>query len=308
MSVTNPENVSSVREFNRFYTQKIGVLTDRWLESDYSLTEVRVLYELANRARPLASDLVRDLSLDPGYLSRILGKFTRHRWLKRQRCAEDARKSYLVLTSKGRAAFELMDGRSRDAIAALLAPLSSQQQLQLQGHLHNVQALLGERAAVKSEVSLREHRAGDMGWVIGKHGEWYAREYGWNTEFEALVGEICVKFLREFDPTGERCWIAEREEVPVGCIMLVRHSRTVAKLRLLLVDPSQRGMGVGNALITALLQFARSTGYRKVTLWTQSILSGARRLYQAHGFQLVASEPHQSFGADLVGETWELTL
>jgi N-acetylglutamate synthase-like GNAT family acetyltransferase len=171
-----------------------------------------------------------------------------------------------------------------------------------------VQSLLGAQPAPNRELTLREHGPGDMGWIVQKHGALYAQEYGWNGEFEALVAEICAKFLRELDPRGERCWIAERAGVPVGCIMLVRHSRTVAKLRLLLVDPSQRGMGVGNALVEACLAFAREAGYRKVTLWTQSILSAARKLYEAHGFRKVESHAHESFGAKLVAETWDLDL
>jgi DNA-binding MarR family transcriptional regulator/N-acetylglutamate synthase-like GNAT family acetyltransferase len=301
-------HVSAVREFNRFYTQKIGVLRGGLLDSDYTLTEVRVLYEIARRQRPLASDLVRDLALDAGYLSRILAKFARRGWLKRERSGDDARKAHLHLTAKGRATFQSLDARARDEISAMLAPLPAEKQLQLQGHLQNVQSLLGAQPAPNHALTLREHRPGDMGWIVQKHGALYAQEYGWNGEFEALVAEICAKFLREVDPKGERCWIAEREGMPVGCIMLVRHSRTIAKLRLLLVDPSQRGMGVGNALVEACLAFAREAGYRKVTLWTQSILSAARKLYEAHGFRKVASQAHESFGARLVAETWDLDL
>ncbi len=302
------QHINAVREFNRFYTQKIGVLRGGLLDTDYTLTEVRVLYELAHRQRPLASDLVRDLALDAGYLSRILAKFARRGWLKRERSGEDARKAHLHLTAKGRATFQALDVRSRDEIGALLAPLPPEQQVKLQGHLQNVQSLLGAQAARSGDLQLREHRPGDMGWIVQKHGELYAQEYGWNTDFEALVAEICAKFLRELDPAGERCWIAERNGIRVGCIMLVRHSRTIAKLRLLLVDPSQRGMGVGNKLVEECLAFARAAGYRKVTLWTQSILSAARKLYEGHGFRKVAAEPHESFGAKLVAETWELDL
>lgn len=301
-------HVSAVREFNRFYTQKIGVLRGGLLDSDYTLTEVRVLYEIAHRQRPLASDLVRDLALDGGYLSRILAKFARRGWLKRERSGDDARKAHLHLTAKGRATFQSLDVRAREEISTMLAPLPREKQLKLQGHLQNVQSLLGAQPAPSRALTLREHRPGDMGWIVQKHGALYAQEYGWNGEFEALVAEICAKFLREVDPKGERCWIAERDGMPVGCIMLVRHSRTIAKLRLLLVDPSQRGMGVGNALVEACLAFAREAGYRKVTLWTQSILSAARKLYEAQGFRKVASATHESFGARLVAETWDLDL
>ncbi|HKE96679.1 MAG TPA: helix-turn-helix domain-containing GNAT family N-acetyltransferase [Povalibacter sp.] len=305
---TTEQRIRSVREFNRFYTQRIGVLGAGHLDSEYTLTEVRVLYEIAHRERPLATDLVRDLALDAGYLSRILATFSRRGWLKRERSSNDGRKSFLHLTPKGKAAFQSLDGRARDEIGSLLAPLSSEKQVKLQGHLQNVQTLLGMAQDEKQELTLREHRAGDMGWIVHKHGALYAQEYGWNTDFEALVAEICAKFLRDYDPSGERCWIAERDGVPVGCIMLVRHSRTVAKLRLLLVDPSQRGMGVGGKLVEECLAFARAAGYRKVTLWTQSNLNAARRIYEAHGFKRVASEPHESFGAKLVAETWELSL
>jgi DNA-binding MarR family transcriptional regulator/N-acetylglutamate synthase-like GNAT family acetyltransferase len=301
-------HISAIREFNRFYTQKIGVLGAGMLDSDYTLTEVRVLYEVAHRERPLASDLVRDLGLDAGYLSRILAKFARRGWLKRERSGEDARKTHLHLTAKGRAAFQSLDTRAREEIGEMLAPLPREEQVKLQGHLQNVQSLLGAPPPRTDALHLREHRPGDIGWIVQKHGELYAQEYGWNTDFEALVAEICAKFLRELDPAVERCWIAERNGTRVGCIMLVRHSHTVAKLRLLLVDPSQRGLGVGNALVAECLAFARAAGYRKVTLWTQSILAAARKLYEGHGFRKVGSEAHESFGAKLVAETWELVL
>ena len=301
-------HIDAVREFNRFYTQKIGVLRAGLLDTDYTLTEVRVLYEVAHRERPLASDLVRDLALDAGYLSRILAKFARRGWLKRERSGDDARKAYLHLTAKGKAVFRSLDTRARDEIGALLEPLPQDKQAQLHGHLQNVQSLLGAQSPRTGELTLREHRAGDMGWIVQKHGALYTQEYGWNGEFEALVAEICAKFLRELDPAAERCWIAERDGVAVGCIMLVRHSRMVAKLRLLLVDPSQRGLGVGNKLVEECLAFARAAGYRKVTLWTQSILSAARKLYEGHGFRKIESHAHESFGAKLIAETWELDL
>ncbi len=301
-------HIDAIREFNRFYTQKIGVLRAGLLDSDCTLTEVRVLYEIAHRQRPLASDLVRDLALDAGYLSRILAKFARRGWLKRERSGDDARKAHLHLTAKGKAAFKSLDAKARDEIGALLAPLPREEQTKLHGHLQNVQSLLSAAPAPGGGLTLREHRAGDMGWIVQKHGALYTQEYGWNGEFEALVAEICAKFLREYDPAAERCWIAERDAVPVGCIMLVRHSRTVSKLRLLLVDPSQRGLGVGNALVQECLAFARAAGYRKMTLWTQSTLGAARKLYEGHGFRKVASQPHESFGAKLVAETWELDL
>jgi DNA-binding MarR family transcriptional regulator/GNAT superfamily N-acetyltransferase len=302
------DRIETLRAFNRFYTQKIGVLGDGLLDSDYSLTEVRVLYEIAHRDAALAADLVRDLDLDAGYLSRILAKFQQRGWLKRERSPDDARKSFLKLTPKGRKAFASLDGRAREEVDRLLAPLPAEQQTKLQGHLQNIQALLGDTPARATDLILREHRPGDIGWIIHKHGLLYAQEYGWNEQFEALVAEICAKFIQNFDPSGERCWIAERGGVPVGCIMLVRQSRTIAKLRLLLVESSQRGLGVGRELVAECVRFARECGYRTMTLWTQSILTAARHIYEAEGFKLVESAPHESFGAKLISETWELSL
>ncbi|WP_437753657.1 bifunctional helix-turn-helix transcriptional regulator/GNAT family N-acetyltransferase [Sorangium sp. So ce1389] len=300
--------IDTVRKFNRFYTRKIGVLGEGLLDSKYTLTEVRILHEIANREGPLASDLVRDLGLDAGYLSRILAVFQQRGWIKRERSQADARKSHLRLTAKGAKVFGSLDSRARDQIRELLGPLSSEQQQQLEEHLRGVEALLGHAQPTAAEVTLREHGPGDMGWIIQRHGALYAREYGWTQEFEALVAEICAGFLRSFDPSGERCWIAERNGVPVGCVMLVRHTRTVARLRLLLVEPSVRGSGIASKLVAECVEFARRAGYRTVTLWTQSILTAARRIYENAGFRLVKSEPHTSFGARLVGETWELSL
>jgi DNA-binding MarR family transcriptional regulator/GNAT superfamily N-acetyltransferase len=302
------ERIDALRAFNRFYTRKIGVLGSGLLDSRYPLTEVRVLYEIAHRDRPLAADLVRELELDAGYLSRILATFDRRGWLKRTPCTSDARKTYLSLTAKGRKASAELERRSRDYVAELLAPLDPDRQLSLQVHLLQVQALLepGERAV--PDLTLRQHRAGDIGWIVQRHGAIYAAEYGFDCEFEALVAEICAGFLRNYDPQRERCWIAERGGVPVGTIMLVRHSEEIAKLRLLLVEASERGRGVGRTLVSECVHFARATGYRTLTLWTQSILATARRTYEAHGFRLVESKPHRSFGVDLIGETWELDL
>lgn len=302
------QRISTVREFNRFYTQRIGVLREGWLDAEYPLTEVRVLYEIANRENALANDLVRDLGLDAGYLSRILARFQQRGWIKRERSTADARKSHLRLTAKGRKVFASLDSRAREEIGALLAPLPVEQQERLQSHLQNAQTLLSAAPQTSTAVTLREHRPGDIGWIIQRHGVLYAQHYGWTIEFEGLVAGICAKFIENFDAARERCWIAENHGVPVGCIMLVRHSSAVAKLRLLLVEPGQRGSGVGSMLVTECLNFARAAGYRSVTLWTQSILSAARRIYEAAGFKLVKSEPHTSFGAKLVGETWELTL
>ena len=302
------ERIDALRAFNRFYTRKIGVLGSGLLDSRYTLTEVRVLYELAHRERALAAELVRELALDAGYLSRILNTFDTRGWLKRTPCAEDGRKTYLSLTAKGRKESAEMERRSRSYVGELLAPLDADQQVQLQSHLLQVQALLDQDRPAGGQITLRQHRAGDIGWIVQRHGAIYAAEYGFDSEFEALVAEICAGFLRTYDPSGERCWIAECDDVPVGTVMLVRHSREVAKLRLLLVEASQRGKGVGRMLVSECVRFAREAGYRTLTLWTQSILTTARRTYEAHGFKLIETKPHRSFGVELIGETWELDL
>jgi DNA-binding MarR family transcriptional regulator/GNAT superfamily N-acetyltransferase len=306
------ERIDSVRAFNRFYTQRIGILGAGLLHSKYTLTEVRVLYEIGARESPSATDLARELGLDPGYLSRILAKFDKRGWLKRVRCKGDARKSFLRLTERGRKIRSDFEQRSRSEIAALLEPLEPEQQMQLQGHLESAQALIRatqrRNEGTSPTITVRGHRPGDIGWIIQMHGTLYEREFGWGPAFEALVADIGASFLRNFDPQRERCWIAERDGMRVGSVMLVRHTDTIGKLRLLLVDPSQRGMGIGKQLVTECVRFARDVGYRRITLWTQSVLRAARRIYEQQGFRLVKSEPHEVFGVKLVGETWELKL
>ena len=302
-------SIAVIRGFNRFYTQRIGVLSEGLLDSPYPLTEVRVLYEIANREEVLATELVAALGLDPGYLSRILRRFAQRGWLNKKHSESDARKAYLSLTAKGRRMFAGLDRRSRSQLRALLAPLSPSDQQRLLGSLEQAQTLLQESKEPRTrEIVLRTHRPGDIGWIIHRHGVIYAQEYGWDATFEGLVAEIAGEFIRKFDPARERCWIAEHEGTPVGCVMLVTDSELVARLRLLLVEPAARGMGVGRALVSACIGFAADCGYRSVTLWTQSTLKAARSIYESAGFRLVTSEPHHSFGVDLVGETWELSL
>jgi len=309
MSAVDESIVEDVRQFNRFYTRTIGVLGQGLLGGECSLSEARVLYEIANADRPLAADLVKLLGVDFGYLSRILALFEKRGWLKRQRSDSDARKSHLTLTAKGRKAFATLTQEAKDEVAKLLQPLPAHQQRQLQLHLRQVQSLLDrDEAPATATVKLRTHRAGDIGWIIQRHGELYQNEYGFNAAFEALVAEICAKYLREFDSTCERCWIAELDGAPVGTIMLVRDSAEVAKLRLLLVEASARGHGVGRMLVQECLAFAQQAGYRSITLWTQSNLTAARRLYETAGFNRVHSESHDSFGPPLIGETWTLAL
>jgi DNA-binding MarR family transcriptional regulator/GNAT superfamily N-acetyltransferase len=302
-----PDRVAAVRAFNRFYTRQIGVLGDQLL-SPFSLTEVRVLYELAHRAAPTAADLGRDLGLDAGYLSRILRRFEARRLLGRSPSPSDRRRSLLRLTRRGSAAFAPLETRARRDVAALLSRLSDAGQQQAVGAMHTIERLLGGHAADAPAYILRPHQPGDMGWVVHRHGAVYAREWGYNEEFEALVARIVADFLDHFDPARERCWMAERDGAIVGSVFLVKQSKTVAKLRLLLVEPGARGLGLGRRLVDECIRFAREAGYRGITLWTQSELEAARRLYRQAGFRCTHEAPHHSFGKDLVSETWGLTL
>jgi len=304
--------VDAVRSFNRFYTRRIGALGERHLDSPFSLTEMRVLYELAHRDAPAAADLGRDLGLDPGYLSRILRRFESRGLLGRHPSPADARQSLLRLTSKGRAAFAPLEARAKGEVDALLAQVGSRDRRQVVEAMDTIERLLGAPRATADRAApylLRHHQPGDMGWVIHRHGAIYARDWGYNQEFEALVARICADFLDHYDPSGERCWIAERDGEIVGSVFVVRKSKTVAKLRLLLVEPSARGLGIGRRLIDECIRFAQQAGYRKLTLWTQSELDAARRLYQQAGFHCVHRKAHHSFGRkNLVAETWDLTL
>ena len=310
MSVSQ-QRVSAVRRFNRFYTRRIGVLQGGLLSSPYSLTEVRVMYELAHWSsagdKPTASELGSELGLDAGYLSRILRRFRKEGLLASAGSKDDARRTHLWLTAKGRKTFVPLEQGTNDEVAAMLTRLSATQQGKVVSAMRSVEALLEEKPA-KPEFVLRTHRPGDMGWVIGAHGSLYAKEYGWNEDFEALVAEIAVQFIRKFDPERERCWIAEMDGEPVGSVFLVQTSKTVAKLRLLILDPKARGHGLGNRLVGECIAHARKLGYRKLTLWTQDTLLAARHIYREAGFKLVTTEPHCSFGVDLVGEYWELRL
>jgi DNA-binding MarR family transcriptional regulator/N-acetylglutamate synthase-like GNAT family acetyltransferase len=297
-----------VRRFSRFYTQKIGVLGERVYDSPFSLTAVRVLYELAHREQATAAELSRGLGLDAGYLSRILAGFEKRRLLERRRSADDGRRSLLSLTRRGQEAFAPIHARSRDDIGALLRGLSDADQARLVEALATVERLLGARPEPKAPYLLRPHQPGDMGWVVHRHGALYAQEYGFDERFEALVATIVAKFIERLDPARERCWIAEKEGRIVGSVFCVTRSPTVAQLRLMLVEPEARGLGLGGRLVAECVRFARQARYRKVVLWTNSILVAARRVYAAAGFRLVESEKHTSFGRDLVGEMWELKL
>jgi len=299
--------VRALRAFNRFYTQRIGIL-QRYLGSDFTLSEVRVLDELAHRPPLTARELVRDLELDAGYLGRILRGFEDQGWLARDRNPQDARQHLLRLTEDGYASFAPLQQKSRDEAAALLRSVAPAARPRLIRALETVQGLLDPAPAQERRVVLRAPRPGDMGWVVQVHGELYAREYGFTSEFEALVAEIAAKFLRHFDPERERGWIAEVDGQRAGCVFLVRKSATVAQLRLLLVTPQARGLGLGGRLTDACIAFAREKGYRRMMLWTQSNLTAARAIYAARGFALKESEANHAFGQDLVSEVWERPL
>ncbi|MDO9031288.1 MAG: helix-turn-helix domain-containing GNAT family N-acetyltransferase [Hydrogenophaga sp.] len=306
----NPEQVRALRAFNRFYTQRIGIL-DPYLGSAFSLTEVRVLYELAHHAPCTASELVRRLLLDAGYLSRILRRFAAEGWMERTPAPTDARQQVLALTQEGRAVFEPLQQRSREEATGLLAALAPAQRAELMAALQRAQALLSPDTALARSartIVLRDPRPGDMGWVIQQHGELYWREYGWNAEFEALVASIVAGMMKRHDPAWERGWIAELDGERVGSAFVVRKSKTVAQLRLLILTSAARGLGLGGRLTDECIAFARGKGYRKLVLWTNRNLDAARVIYARRGFTLVESEAHHSYGRDLVGEHWELAL
>src|SRR5262245_30161932 len=304
--------VEAVRQFNRFYTRQIGVLQEGLLHSPFSLTEVRVLYELANRKNPTASTLRRELGLDAGYLSRMLRSFEKKGLLRRRSSAEDARSQLLELTGKGRNTFADLNRRSQQEIRSMLGDLPPNSQQRLLGAMGTVERLLNGKnqdgQPQQEPYRLRAHQPGDMGWVVHRHGALYAEEYGYNYRFEALVAKIAGDFLENFDPKRERCWIVERNGEIVGSVFLVKSSATKAKLRLLLVEPSARGLGLGRRLIDECVRFAREAGYKKITLWTQTELHAARRLYQHAGFQLTGRKRHSDFGRPSVAEVWDLTL
>jgi len=306
-----PDAIEEVRRFSRFYTRQLGLLEEHLLASEFSLTEVRILYELAQRDGLTATDLGRELGIDAGHLSRILKRFEERRLLERRPAPADARQSLLALTAAGRAAFAPLERGSRAQIAAWLAPLSpgqSDELLRAMGSIERLLAPPGTRAEPAVPYLLRPHQVGDIGWITHRQGLLYAEEYGWDESFEALVADIAANFVKTFDPASERCWIAEREGEIVGSVFLVRQTRRIAKLRLLYVEPAARGLGIGARLTDECIRFARAKGYKTLTLWTNDVLVSARRIYQAAGFELVKEERHHSFGKDLVGQNWSLTL
>jgi DNA-binding MarR family transcriptional regulator/GNAT superfamily N-acetyltransferase len=312
MATQASDPATAVRRFNRFYTRQIGLLDEGLLDSAFSLTEVRLLYEIAHHAGITATQLREILALDAGYLSRILRGLRRQGLVSARAPTADRRQRRLTLTGRGRRTFDTLDARSTEEVGAMLARLSRAQRRELVEAMQGIEGLLAKIAEEPEEVTsgvvLREPKPGDMGWVVKRHGELYAAEYDWNAEFEGLVAGIVGRFVADRDPTVERCWIAELSGEPAGAVFLVKESATVARLRLLLVEPWARGHGIGTRLVDECLRFARAAGYAKVTLWTNDVLHAARRIYQKAGFRLVEEKRHHSFGHDLVGQTWETDL
>ena len=309
----NPEidgAIAAFRHFNRFYTRLLGLFGNSYVSSHFSLTEGRVLFEMAARGTCRATDLAADLSLDAGYLSRILRNFHEKGLVSRSPSPADARNAVLRLTRRGQSTFADLDRRSAEQARGVLEPLTPATRAALLGSIRTVEETLDPQPRACAAFVLRPNRPGDMGWVIARNGAIYAQEYGWDSTYEALVARICADFIDHFDAQRERCWIAERNGEPLGCVFCVRHPERedTAKLRLLLVEPAARGLGLGRAMVTECVSFARSCGYRRMTLWTQSILRAAHHLYQQAGFKLVSEAPHLSFGKDLVAQTWDLEL
>jgi DNA-binding MarR family transcriptional regulator/GNAT superfamily N-acetyltransferase len=300
--------VDAIRRFNRFYTRKIGVLQEGFLGSTFSLTQGRVLYEIAHREKPTATAVGAELGLDAGYLSRILRGFKKDGLIRAERSDSDGREALLSLTPRGRRAIATLDQRSNEDVTARLQGVSEADQQRLVTAMDSIESVLAPRAAESEPYILRPHQPGDVGWVVSRQGLLYAQEYGWDEQYEALAAKIAAHFIEKFDGRRERCWIAERKGETVGAVFLVKQSKTVAKLRLLHVEASARGLGIGKRLVEECVRFSRRVGYKKITLWTQSILLAARHIYKQAGFRCVGKKRHHSFGHHLVAETWELKL
>ena len=307
-AVAQADAIAAVRRFGRFYTRQLGLLDEGLLKSDFSLTEARVLYEIAHRQAPTASDLCRDLGLDAGYLSRILKAFDQRGLMTRRGVPHDGRQTLLQLTPAGRAAFAPLDRASQQDVGAMLERMTPVEAAELVGAMRTIERLISARDRSAAPITLRPHRLGDIGWIAHRQAILYAQEYNWDETYEALAAEIMAAFVNRHDRQTERGWIAERDGTIVGSVFVMRASETVAKLRLLYVEPAARGFGLGRRLVDTCIQFARDNGYRTLTLWTNDVLVPARRIYQAAGFRHTESKPHRSFGKDLVGETWELAL
>jgi DNA-binding MarR family transcriptional regulator/GNAT superfamily N-acetyltransferase len=300
------DRVAAVRRFNRFYTQRIGLLREGWLDSPFSLSEARVLYEIGQRPGTTARAIGDDLGLDAGYLSRMLQRFHKDGLIDKQVSPTDGRQTLLSMTARGRKAFAPLEAHTRAQVGAMLERLAPSEQDRLVSAMGTVETLLAPES--RRDFILREPRTGDYGWIISRHAVLYAQEYQWNEKFETLCAQIVAEFLNNFDPACERGWIAERDGEPVGSVLLAKDSPEVARLRLLLVEPSARGLGIGKALTDECIAFARACGYRRITLWTHSVLTAARHIYECAGFRLTSSEPRRSWGQDVVSEHWDMEL
>ncbi|HEY4142675.1 MAG TPA: helix-turn-helix domain-containing GNAT family N-acetyltransferase [Pseudolabrys sp.] len=307
-----PDLISAVRRFNRFYTRQIGVLRRTYLDSPYSLAEMRVLYEIAQSEKlgaQTASDIGRTLDLDAGYLSRVLRNFEKAGLISRKASPEDARQSHLALTAKGVKTYAPYEKRSQDNVATMLNVLPPADQSKLTQAMATIEQLLEEGTSAKPSIVLCDPKHGDFGWIVTRHAQVYADEYGWGDPFEGLCAQIVADYVNNYDPKTERCWIAEVNGENAGCVMLVKDKEPgTARIRLLLVDPKGRGLGLGTRLTGECVTFAREAGYTKVTLWTHSVLTAARHCYEKAGFRLTSSEPRHTWGKDVVAEFWDLTL
>jgi DNA-binding MarR family transcriptional regulator/N-acetylglutamate synthase-like GNAT family acetyltransferase len=301
------EQIAAVRRFNRFYTRQIGVLRRNYLDSPYSLGEMRVLYEIAQGATT-ARDIGRALDLDAGYISRTLRNFEKRGFLSRKTSKMDARASELALTARGRKAFAPFEERSQQQVADMLAALAHDERARLTDAMREIETLLARAEPAPKTYTLRPPTFGDFGWIVSRHAELYAQEYGWGEPFEGLCAGIVADYANKNDPKRERCWIAEMNGENVGCVMLVKDNDEVARVRLLLVDPKARGLGLGARLVDECVQFARQAGYKRVTLWTHSVLTAARHVYEKAGFALTSSEKRHTWGKDVVAEYWDLDL
>ena len=306
------DQIAAVRRFNRFYTRQIGVLRKTYLDSPYSLGEARVLYEIASGRSRTATEIGRSLDLDPGYLSRVLHNFEKRRLIERKVSATDARQSHLALSALGRKSFAPLERRSQQDTGAMLGRLEPADQARLIAAMHTIETLLGggsqDELHDSDPCTLRPPRPGDFGWVVKRHAEIYAKEYQWTEPFEGLCAQIVADFANTYDPKRERCWIAEMNGEKVGCVFLAKDSAAVARIRLLLVDPKARGLGLGARLVDECVRFARDAGYKKITLWTHSVLIAARHIYEKAGFRLTRTDKHKSWGRPVVSEYWDLEL
>jgi DNA-binding MarR family transcriptional regulator/N-acetylglutamate synthase-like GNAT family acetyltransferase len=304
---TMDARVAAVRRFNRTYTNVLGLLHEGLLDTRYSLTEARVVFELAQRDETPVGDLRASLDIDAGYLSRILGRFEARGIVERERSSADARRQVIRLTDEGRSAFRELDNRAAEQVRVLLARLGEDEQRRSVAAMITLEEIL-EVPDLPKVVVLRAPRSGDFGWVIERHGAVYAQEFGWDATFEALVARIVADFIEHRDPEREAAWVAEVDGERVGCVFCVKKTDEVAQLRILLVEPNARGIGLGTRLVDECIRFARDAGYTSMILWTNDVLHDARRIYERAGFRLIEEEPHHSFGHDLVGQTWEMTL